>query len=109
MTRGKLHNYQGDEEFVRAADEVLRHIAQVHGLHATVQAVSSERRTVVRVSVTAHAQEKGGTIRAVAAVSDDFPNARASTLAACVFALTVKLDHVIDAGEEALARVVSAR
>lgn len=98
--RGKLGASQSDEEFVRAADEVLRHIQAEHGCAAVAAIGTSERRTVVMIAITAHRTGAGDRDAVVAAVKGEFPNSRAATLAAYVYSLTVTLDHILDAQEK---------
>lgn len=99
--RGKVHGSQSDEEFVRAADEVLRHLELEHGLAPVVNMTTSIRRTVVSIRIVARNRGSSDPERVVAAVQGEFPNSRASTLAAYVYALTVSLDHTVDAQERA--------
>lgn len=107
--KGKVGASQSDEEFVRAADEVMRHIGIEHGCVVTAVVSSSVRRTVVSVALVAHPAEGNDRERVQAATRGEFPNSRASTLAAYIYALSVTLDHILDSQESASAGVGEGR
>lgn len=99
--RGKYEKGQADEEFVRAADEVVRHIGVEHACVAVARLGASEQRTVLAIRVTAMSTATDSLGAQVAAVEGHFPNSRAATLAAYVFALLTSLDHMLDSIAEA--------
>jgi len=101
MTRSKGHSWASDEEFVRAADEVLRHIEVEHNLAVVVNISTSVRRTVLSVRIVCHYRDDPRKEWVVAAVQGDFPNVRAGTLASYLFALSTSLDHTLDAQDRA--------
>jgi len=97
VTRSKGASWASDEEFVRAADEVMRHIEIEHDLRLSTVISTSERRTVLTIRITAHFRDGAAPEAAVGAVQGHFPNSRAGTLAAYLFSLLTMLDHTLDA------------
>lgn len=99
--KGKISAGQSDEEFVRAADEVMRHIQTEHGCSVAAAVGTSVRRTVVTIRIVAHEGPVAAPERIRGAVQGEFPNSRAGTLAAYLYSLCVMLDHTLDAQDNA--------
>lgn len=92
----RLGNAMGDWEFIRAAQIEARECETSYDVAIQRVIELDERRSVVRMRLTAHEVAPEGAQAPLCAYETEWPNARVQSFTACLFQAHVQLTRLVE-------------